>query len=106
MSKLLACLAIAALVGLTSVAFACDLKCELRDAAESSSESPCHPDGPHPGLPTHGVHARDAAKVLPLLPVGVGPVCVQTGRLELHKTQIASGTLPGAPSVGALVLRI
>src|SRR5262249_106345 len=106
MSKLGACLLVAALVGLTCLALACDLQCGLQDSTQSTSSGLCHPDGPRPAAPKHDAQARDVAKAPPVLPFPDGAIPVCFDRLHSHETESAFHSIPVVASPASLVLRI
>src|SRR5216683_4811156 len=69
MSRLVAGLLTVTLVGLTSLALACDFRCKLEDSPAADASSPCHSHESRPAAPQHAVHTKAVVKALGVLAV-------------------------------------
>ena len=104
MSKLVAGLLIVALVGLTSLVFACDLQCQMEASVAASTGDQCPLHESHPAAPKHSLHSRAVVKALGVLPVPAASIQTMSGIRTLQEVMIANTSEP--PSPAALVLRI
>jgi|SRR2546422_10910 len=106
MSKLLAGLLAVTLVGVTSLALACDFRCKLEDSAAADAGSPCHSHESHPAAPQHAVHATAVVKALGALAVPDAASQALSDILKLHEMMIAAASEPLCLVPAVFVLRI
>ena len=106
MSKFVASLLIVALVGLTSLAFACDLQCQLEASAVASTGDQCPLHESHPAAPKHSVHSKALVKALGVLPGPAAAIQTMGGMLTFQEVMIANTSVPHSSAPAARVLRI
>jgi hypothetical protein len=106
MSRLVAGLLAVTLVGVTSLALACDFRCKLEDSPAADAGSPCHSHESHPAAPQHAAHTTAVVKALGVL--AVPDEASQTLRdiLKLHEMMIAVTAEPVCLVPEVFVLRI
>src|SRR6266852_374448 len=105
MSRLVAGLLAVTLVGLTSLALACDFRCKLEDSPAADASSPCHSHESHPAAPQHAVHSKAVVKALGVLAAPDAASQVLSEILKLHE-MIAATTEPLCSVPAVFVLRI
>ena len=106
MSKLVAGLLAVTLVGVTSLAIACDFRCKLEDSPAADPGSPCHSHESHPAGPQHAVHATAVVKALGMLAVPDAASQTMSDILKLHEMMIAAASEPLCLVPAVFVLRI
>src|SRR2546422_11535503 len=94
MSKLVAGLLAVTLVGVTSLALACDFRCKLEDSPAADASSPCHSHKSHPAAPQHAVHSKAVVKTLGVLAAPDAASQVLSEILKLHEMMIAAASEP------------
>ncbi len=106
MSRLVAGLLAVTLVGVTSLALACDFRCRLEDSLVADASSPCHPHESHPAAPQHAVHTKAVVKALGVLAVPDAASQTLSNILKLHEMVIAATSEPLCLVPAVFVLRI
>lgn len=106
MAKLAAGLLVVALVGMTSLALACDLQCRLEDSGAASAAGSCHSHGSHPTAPKHSVHTRAVVKALSALSVPDAACRALSEIIKLQQGMTAPTSEPYSPVPAVFVLRI
>jgi len=106
MSRLVAGLLAVTLVGLTSLALACDFRCKLEDSPAADASSPCHSHESRPAAPQHAVHATAVVKALGVLAVPDAASQAMSDILKLHEMTIAAASEPLCLVPAVFVLRI
>src|SRR5712691_8450875 len=94
MSRLVAGLLAVTLVGVTSLAIACDFRCKLEDSTAADAGSPCHSHESGPPAPQHAVHATAVVKALGVLAVPDATGQTLSDILKLHEMLIAATAEP------------
>src|SRR5712691_4282861 len=106
MSKLVAGLLAVTLVGVTSLAIACDFRCKLEDSPAADAGSPCNSHESHPAAPQHSVHTKAVVKALGVLAVPEAASPALSDILKLHEMMIAAASEPLCLVPAVFVLRI
>src|SRR5260370_35337982 len=106
MSRLGAGLLAVTLVGVTSLALACDFRCRLEDSLVADASSPCHPHESHPAAPQHAVHTKAVVKALGVLAVPDAAGQTLSDVLKLRETMTTVTAEPVCLVPAAVVLRI